>query len=218
MDHILEYEKLVCSIASKYRYYSDFEDLKQEGMKGLLKAVEKYVPNPNTKFSTYASFWIRGEILDFLGRDKNIKVSKEISALSKKVDVYSDILRQKLGREPSVSELSFFLEEDEDKVIEAIHSKDLVLSSDYEINQDEEGKNVSLYDTVPYYEMGYDEDILTLRSALEDLSEEERKIIELRYYQDMSQSEVSRELGTNQVNISRKESKILQKLRKDMVA
>lgn len=218
MDHILEYERLVCSIANRYRYYADFEDLKQEGMKGLLKAVEKYVPNPNTKFSTYASFWIRGEILDFLGKDKNIKISKEIMSLSRKIDTYSDILRQKLGRNPSTSELAFFMEEDEDKIVEAIQSRDIVLSSDYDINQDEEGKNVSLYDAVPYYESGYDEDILTLKCAIEGLPEMEQRIIQLRYFQDMSQAEVSRELGTNQVSISRQESKILQKLRQDMVA
>lgn len=218
MDHILEYERLVCSIANRYRYYADFEDLKQEGMKGLLKAVEKYVPNPNTKFSTYASFWIRGEILDFLGKDKNIKISKEIMSLSRKIDTYSDILRQKLGRNPSTSELAFFMEEDEDKIVEAIQSRDIVLSSDYDINQDEEGKNVSLYDAVPYYESGYNEDILTLKCAIEGLSEMEQRIIQLRYFQDMSQAEVSRELGTNQVSISRQESKILQKLRQDMVA
>lgn len=218
MEHILEYEKLVCSIANRYRYYADFEDLKQEGMKGLLKAVEKYQPNSNTKFSTYAVYWIRGEILDYLGRDKNIKVSKEIMSLSKKVDTYSDILRQKLGRDPSTSELAFFMEEEEDKIVEAIQSRDIVLSSDYDMNQDEEGKNVSLYDAVPYYESGYDEDILTLKCAIEGLPEMEQRIIQLRYFQDMSQAEVSRELGTNQVSISRQESKILQKLRQDMVA
>lgn len=220
MDHILEYEKLVSKIASKYSYYSNFEDLRQVGMIGLIKAVENYQPNnnPNTKFSTYAVFWIRGEILEYLRKDKNIKVSKEIIALSKEVDICSDMLRQKFGREPSISELALFLEKDEASIIDAINSKEFVLSSDYYMNQDEDGKNVNLYDTVPYYESGYDEDILTLRSAIEELSEQEQKIIQLRYYQDMSQSEVSRELGTNQVYISRQETKILQKLRKDMVA
>lgn len=218
MEHILEYEKLVCSIASKYRYYSDFEDLKQAGMIGLLKAVEKYVPNPKTKFSTYATFWIKGTILEYLNLDKNIKVSKEIVALSKKVDVYSDILRQKLGRDPNTSELAFFLEEDEDRIIEAIHSKDLVLSSDYVINQDDDGKDVSLYDTVPYYEMGYEAEYLDLHCALEQLPDDERQIIQLRYFEDMSQSEVSKKLGTNQVSISRHESKILQKLKKEIAA
>lgn len=218
MDHILQYEKLVSKIASKYSSYSSFEDLKQVGMIGLLKAVDKYKKDNNTKFSTYAFLWIRGEILEYLRNDKNIKVSKEMVSLSKEVDICSDMLRQKLGREPSISEIAFCLEKDEASIIDAITSREFVLSCDYSINEDDEGKNVSLYDSVPYYESGYDADYLDLHYALEQLPEEERRIIELRYFQDMTQSEVSKKLGTNQVSVSRCENKILQKLRQDMVA
>lgn len=218
MEFIMKYEKLVCKIASKYSCYSNFEDLKQVGMIGLLKAVDKYIPNPQTKFSTYATFWIRGEILEYLRNDKNIKPSKEILALSKKVEICRERLKDKFNREPSVSEIATILEEDEKNVLDAIYAKEFVLSTDYIINQDEEGKDTSLYDTIPYYEMGYDEDILALHFELYKLSEEEKKIIDLRYYQDMTQSEVSKVLGTNQVNVSRCESKILQKLKKEMAA
>lgn len=218
MEFIMKYEKLVCKIASKYSYYSNFEDLKQVGMIGLLKAVDKYIPNPQTKFSTYATFWIRGEILEYLRNDKNIKPSKEILALSKKVEICRERLKDKFNREPSVSEIATILEEDEKNVLDAIYAKEFVLSTDYITNQDEEGKDTSLYDTIPYYEMGYDEDILALHFELDKLSEEEKKIIDLRYYQDMTQSEVSKVLGTNQVNVSRCESKILQKLKKEMAA
>jgi RNA polymerase sigma factor, sigma-70 family len=218
MEFIMKYEKLVCKIASKYSCYSNFEDLKQVGMIGLLKAVDKYIPNHQTKFSTYATFWIRGEILEYLRNDKNIKPSKEIIALSKKVEICRERLKDKFNREPSVSEIATILEEDEKNVLDAIYAKEFVLSTDYIINQDEEGKDTSLYDTIPYYEMGYDEDILALHFELDKLSEEEKKIIDLRYYQDMTQSEVSKVLGTNQVNVSRCESKILQKLKKEMAA
>lgn len=218
MEFIMKYEKLVCKIASKYSCYSNFEDLKQVGMIGLLKTVDKYIPNPQTKFSTYATFWIRGEILEYLRNDKNIKPSKEILALSKKVEICRERLKDKFNREPSVSEIATILEEDEKNVLDAIYAKEFVLSTDYIINQDEEGKDTSLYDTIPYYEMGYDEDILALHFELDKLSEEEKKIIDLRYYQDMTQSEVSKVLGTNQVNVSRCESKILQKLKKEMAA
>ena len=218
MEFIMKYEKLVCKIASKYSCYSNFEDLKQVGMIGLLKAVDKYIPNPQTKFSTYATFWIRGEILEYLRNDKNIKPSKEILALSKKVEICRERLKDKFNREPSVSEIATILEEDEKNVLDAIYAKEFVLSTDYIISQDEEGKDTSLYDTIPYYEMGYDEDILALHFELDKLSEEEKKIIDLRYYQDMTQSEVSKVLGTNQVNVSRCESKILQKLKKEMAA
>ena len=218
MEHILKYEKLVSKIASKYSSYSSFEDLKQVGMVGLLKAVDNYKENNNTKFSTYAYMWIKGEILEYLRNDKNIKVSRELITLSREVDICTDMLRQKFNREPSISEIAFCLEKDEVIIVDAIVSREFVLSSDYAINDDEEGKNVNLYDTVPYYEMGYEVDILDLHFALEQLPEEERKIINLRYFEDKTQSEVSRELGTNQVNVSRSESKILQKLRENIAA
>lgn len=218
MDHILKYEKLVNKIASRYSSYSSFEDLKHVGMIGLLKAADKYKKDNNVKFSTYAFLWIRGEILEYLRNDKNIKVSKEMISLSKEIDICSDMLRQKLGREPSISEIAFCLGKDESIIVDAIYSKEFVLSSDYVINEDDEGKNVNLYDTVPYYENGYEADILDLHFALEQLPAEERKIIEMRYFKDMTQSEVSRELGTNQVNISRCENKILQKLRENIAA
>lgn len=218
MEHILKYEKLVSKIASNYSSYSSFEDLKQVGMIGLLKAVDNYKENNNTKFSTYAYMWIKGEILEYLRNDKNIKVSRELIALSREVDICTDMLRQKFNREPSISEIAFCLEKDEASIIDAITSREFVLSSDYAINKDEEGKNVNLYDTVPYYEMGYEADILDLHFALEQLPDEERKIINLRYFEDKTQSEVSKELGTNQVSVSRSESKILQKLRQNIAA
>lgn len=218
MEHILKYEKLVSKIASKYSSYSSFEDLKQVGMVGLLKAVDNYKENNNTKFSTYAYMWIKGEILEYLRNDKNIKVSRELITLSREVDICTDMLRQKFNREPSISEIAFCLEKDEAIIVDAIVSREFVLSSDYAINDDEEGKNVNLYDTVPYYEIGYEADILDLHFALDQLPEEERKIINLRYFEDKTQSEVSRELGTNQVNVSRSESKILQKLRENIAA
>lgn len=218
MEHILKYEKLVSKIASSYSNYSSFEDLKQVGMIGLLKAVDNYKKNNNTKFSTYAYMWIKGEILEYLRNDKNIKVSREIIALSREVDICTDMLRQKFNREPSISEIAFCLEKDEASIIDAITSREFVLSSDYAINEDEEGKNVNLYDTVPYYEMGYEADILDLHFALEQLPDEEKKIINLRYFEDKTQFEVSKELGTNQVNVSRSESKILQKLKQNITA
>lgn len=218
MDNILKYEKLVSKIASKYSGYSSFEDLRQVGMIGLLKAVDKYKQDSNTKFSTYAFMWIRGEILEYLRNDKNIKPSKEMIALSREIDICSDMLRQKLNREPSISEIAFCLEKDEASIVDAITAREFVLSSDYSINEDEEGKNVNLYDTVPYYETGYEAEILDLHFALEQLPEEERNIINMRYFEDMTQSEVSKKIGTNQVTVSRYETKILQKLRKNIAA
>ena len=113
MEKILEYEKLVNSVASKYSNFSNYEDLKQQGMIGLIKAVDNYKKDNNTKFSTYAYLWIKGEILEYLRCDKNIKISKELLSLSKEITICTEILRQKLNKEPSIKEIALYLEKDE---------------------------------------------------------------------------------------------------------
>ena len=218
MNNIMEYEKLVNKIASKYSNYSNYEDLRQVGMIGLLKAVEKYEVNANTKFSTYAYLWIKGEIIEYLRCDKNIKFSKETISLCKEITLTQEILRNRLNKEPTIKEIAFFLEKDEKEIEEALLSKELVLSFDYSINNNDDSKNVELYDCVPYYEKGFEADYLDLYNALDNLSPEEKEIINMRYFEDMTQNEVSKVLGTHQVNISRKEEKILSKLNKSLVA
>lgn len=211
MDNILKYENLVNKIAHKYSNFSNFEDLKQAGMIGLINAVNNYKEGEDTKFSTYAYLWIKGEILNFLRLDKGIKISKELLSLSKKITICQDLLRNKLNKEPTINEIALFLEEDEKNIEDALLSREIILSCDSKINNDE-GKDISLYDTVPYYEKKYEDSYLDLYNALEKLDDDEQKIINMRYFEDMTQKEVSNLLGTNQVNVSRKEAKILTKL------
>lgn len=218
MENILEYEKLVNKIAHKYSNFSNFEDLHQQGMIGLIKAVNNYKPNKDTKFSSYAYLWIKGEILEYLRCDKSIKISKEILSLNKEITIATEILRNKLNKEPSIKELAFFLEKEESDIEEALLSKEIVLSCDYNLNNEDENKNVNLYDTIPYYEKKYNPEYLDLYNELSKLPKEEQDIIKMHYFQDMTQSEISKKLGTNQVNISRKEEKILSKLNKSLVA
>ena len=81
-------------------------------MIGLVKALKNYKKNNTTKFSTYAYIWIKGEILEYIRCDRNIKISKELLSLSKEITIASEILRNKFNREPSISEIAFFLEKD----------------------------------------------------------------------------------------------------------
>ena len=216
MDNILKYENLVNKIAHKYSNYSNFEDLKQAGMLGLIMALDKYVVNSNTKFSTYAYLWIKGSILEYLNSDKGIKLSKDLIGLNKEITICQDILRNRLNKEPSIKEIAFYLEKDEKLIEDALISKEKILSFDTCLNNDDDNKDVCLYDSIPYYEKQYD--YIDLYSALDMLNDEERGIIEQRYFKDLTQTEVSKILGTNQVNISRKEEKILKKLSKKLVA
>ena len=213
MENVIKYQKLVTKIASKYSRYSDFEDLRQAGIVGLLNALDKYTPNPNTKFSTYAYFWIKGEILEEIRKNRNIKLSKEVINLNKEINTCIEILRNKFNKEPSIEEIAYFLEKDVKDIEDTIIANELILSCDYAISDEE----ANLYDCIPYNEKMYNPEILDLYDAIDKLSEDEQKIIRMRYFEDKTQSEVSKELGTNQVNISRKEEKILNKLNKSLV-
>ena len=218
MEKILEYEKLVNKLAYQYSSFSNFEDLKQQGMIGLLKALDNYKPSEKTKFSSYAYIWIKGEILEYLRCDKNIKLSKEVLSLSKEIAVTSEILRNRLNKEPTIKEIAFFLEKDEKEIEDALIAKEMVLSCDYNLNDEDENKNINLYDVTPYYEKKYEAEYLDLYNEIDKLSDDEKKIIKARYFDDMTQSELAKELGTNQVSVSRKEEKILTKLNKSLTA
>lgn len=215
MDNILKYENLVLSYASKFNKYYDIEDLKQVGMIGLINALKNYKEDNNTKFSTYAYLWIKGEILKYIRNDRNIRVSKEYITLNQKIDDVRCVLRQKLQREPSIDEISLFLEVDVSLIQDVIQSCEFVKSLDYVINEDENEN--SLYDTTVYEEKGYDSELLDLRCAISSLNDDEKKLIQYRYYDGMTQSETSEKLGVNQVKVSRDETKILKKLKTRLI-
>jgi len=217
-DNILKYENLVLSYANKFRYHYDIEDLKQVGMIGLMKALDNYKPDSKTKFTSYAYLWIKGEILKYIREDKNVKVNREMVKLAKAIDDVKNTLRHKLLREPTLEEISLFLEIDISLIQEAEISKEFVLSLDYAVNSDDEGKELNLYDTISYYEQGYNSEIIDLKNALGLLEPEEQELIKYRYFDDMTQSETSKILGVNQVKVSRDEAKILKKLKNELVA
>ena len=208
-----EYEGRIVAYANKFRYYYDMDDLIQVGRIGLLNALDHYDPSQNTKFSSYAFLYIKGEILKYVRENKNIKISKELSSLVKPIERTREILRQRLQKEPTIDEVSHFLEIDRSVIEEVMLSQEFVRSLDYALNEDDEGKEMNLYHTLAYEEVGYDADVLDLKQAVEDLDEEERKLISCRYFEDMTQSETSKVLGVNQVKVSREETKILKKLR-----
>ena len=208
-----EYEGRILAYASKFRYYYDMDDLIQVGRIGLLNALDHYDPSQNTKFSSYAFLYIKGEILKYVRENKNIKISKELSSLVKPIERAKEVLRQRLQKEPTIEEVSHFLEIDRSVIEEVIMSQEFVRSLDYVLNEDDEGKEMNLYHTLAYEEAGYVANVLDLKQAVADLEEEEKKLITCRYFEDMTQSETSKILGVNQVKVSREETKILKKLR-----
>ncbi len=217
MNNILEYEKLVYSIIRKYSYNNnDIEDLYQVGMMALDKASKNYNLDSNCEFSTYAYLYIKGEVLKYIRENKVIKVGKDSMKLNSLINKTRDILEQKYSRSVSLEEIAEFLEIPVQKVNDAIMSNEYVKSLEYTLN--EEGRELNLYDTYGYEEKEYNEDIMDLRNEINKLDEFDRKIIDLRYYQDKTQQETSKYLGMSQVQVSRKENKILIKLRDKLAA
>ena len=205
---IIENENLIYSIINKYSNYYDIEDLYQVGVMGMIKAYKNYNSEYNTKFTSYAYTYIFGEIVKYINDNKSFKVSKENRYLYKKINEAKTILTQKLMKEPSNYELSLFLEIDEKLIEEVINVNQTIDSLDREITED--GKKVFLYDVVG--DANDNIDNIFLYEQLDKLSKDELILLKKRYFLDKTQSEVAKEMGINQVKVSRTEQKILKKL------
>ncbi len=209
MDDLLEYEGLVYGIINRYTSYFDRDDLYQVGMLGLIDAYKHYDSSQNTKFSTYAYYYVLGEVKKYVRESNLVKVSSELVKVNQAVERAKDVMSQSLGREPTTTELSLFLEIDEEKIQEARMAALDIRSLDY--TSDEESSD--FYNSIMTTDNGMNLEILDLKVALDGLSPEEKNLIVSRYFEDLTQSETSRELGMSQVQVSRKEGKILEKLK-----
>lgn len=213
-DLILENEGLIYKIINKYKNYFELEDLYQVAVIGIIKAYKNYKESYNTKFTSYAYPYILGEVIKYINEFRSIKVNKNTKLLYSQILKAREVLSQKLMKIPTTYELSLFLELEESVIEEVILANTAVDSLDKIISEDD--KNLELYDKFGYCDSSIENYPLT--SELEKLPQEERKIIEARYYEDMSQKEVGDTLGMYQVEVSRKEKRILQKLRDNIAA
>ena len=209
MDNLLEYEKLVYSIINKYGKYADRDDLYQVGMLGLIQASKNYDEKFNIKFSSYAYYYVLGEVTKYIRENRNVKVSKDLVKLHSSIEKARCVMEQRLGREPTITEISLFLEIDEDKISEVMEAMSEVKSLDFVYDED----GCELYSTIGIVDVSTSPEILDLKDQIMKLPSEERNLILARYYEEMTQSEASLELGISQVQVSRKEGKILEKLR-----
>lgn len=206
---IIDNQNLIYSIINTYfSTYSNKNDLFQAGCIGLLKAAKNYDESYNTKFSTYAYTFIFGEISASIREDKGIKVSTGMQKLAYKVEKVRLLLYQKLMREPSISELSNYLELPIEKVTEILNIPNNIQSLDEPVND-----GLSLYECVSDSNKLNIDDLIALKNELEKLSPVEKKLISARYEYDMTQSEVAKILGMSQVQISRNEKKVLVRLK-----
>lgn len=202
---------MIYMIINKYFKGYDKEDLYQVGVIGVIKAYNNYKKDHNTKFSTYAYTYIYGELYTYINNLKGLKVARENYSLYRKINDARNILSQKLMKEPSIYELSSFLELDYKLIENIISSMQSVDSLERTIISDD--KDLSLLDIVGDNKDYYNIDYLMLNDEVNNLPEPWKEVIRLRYFEDKTQSEVAKMLGMNQVEISRGETKILKKIK-----
>ncbi len=206
---------LIKSIVRRYRNKQvEYDDLMQLGLMGLVKAINNFDKSYNVRFSTYAVPMIAGEIKRFIRDDGTIKVSRAMKALSSKISKFIETYRQEHNGDPHIDEIAKEFEITPHEVNTVLDSAKYPLSL-YEKYDDEKGRN--LIDKIPSNETQDDMlDRIIIKDAVRALPERERMVIVLRYYRDKTQSEIASLMGVSQVQISRIESKIIDKLKKSL--
>ena len=192
----------------------EVDDLFQIGSIGLLKAIDKFDTSFNVKFSTYAVPMIMGEIKRFLRDDGLIKVSRSLKQIAGQAKKAEEILSKRLGREPTIQEISEEIDVEREEVIMALESS-YQPEYLYNVIHQDDGAPLYLIDKISL-DTDEQEDILDnifLKDILSRLQPRDRQVIFLRYYKDRTQTEVAEELGISQVQVSRIEKRIIEDMR-----
>ncbi|MCL2057177.1 MAG: sigma-70 family RNA polymerase sigma factor [Oscillospiraceae bacterium] len=200
---------LVHSCAGKLKGRGiEYDDLFQAGCVGLVKAAKAFDHDRGVRFSTYAVPVILGEMRRLFRDGGTVKVSRTLKELSLKINRARERFSLDHGREPLVSEISEILGADQELVIEAIAAAAPPLSL---TGSDEEGgAQIDLPVDSPEDMLS---NLISLRQVLGQLEDKDRKLVYLRYFSGMTQVQAAAQLGMTQVQVSRREKKILQNLR-----
>lgn len=206
---------LIKSIIKPYKNKGvEYDDLYQLGCLGFLKAIEHYDKSFNTKFSTYAVPMIVGEVKRFLRDDGSIKVSRALKSLNIQINRYVMQFKAKNHDEvPSIEQIAKHFNMEQTEIVFAMDSRKALLSLDEK--QDESNpRSRSIMEAVeePNAVENMLDDIM-LKEIISSLSPRDKQIIALRYFQDKTQSEIATRLGVSQVQVSRLECKIIEKLK-----
>ncbi len=191
---------------------AETEDLIQIGAIGMIKAARSFDFSYNTEFSTYAVPLIIGEIRRFLRDDGQIKVSRSIKRSGIAVMRKMEELTKKLGREPTVGELSKVCEMSPEEITYVLEAVSPVHSLSESVGGD---NSLTLETMISDKDNAIDKltDRIALNEAIGTLDDISKKILHLRYIKELSQQQTGDILGLSQVKVSREEKKIMQKLR-----
>ena len=208
--------RLVLSVLQRFHHRTEnVDDLFQVGCIGLIKALDNFDVSQNVRFSTYAVPMIIGEIRRYLRDNNAIRVSRSLRDIAYKALAVRDRLQSQLGRDVSAAEIAKELEVDAEDVTLALEAIQDPVSLCEPIGGDGA-------DALTIGDQVRDESItqegwlqnIAIREALRRLSERERRIISLRFFQGRTQMEVASEIGISQAQVSRLEKAALSHMRK----
>jgi RNA polymerase sigma-B factor len=203
---LVELMPLVRALAARYAGRGEpLEDLVQVGSVGLIKAVDRFDVDRGVEFSSYAVPTIVGEIRRHF-RDKAwaMHVPRRLKELSVRLSRILDELTAELGRSPTIAELAESAGVEEEEVIDALDSSNAYSTRSLHAPFDDDGDE-SLADRLGVEERGYDdvEDGALVEAGLDELDDRERRIVELRFFHELTQSQIAAELGISQMHVSR---------------
>lgn len=199
---------LVHSCAKRFKYRNlDYDDIFQSGCIGLVKAVRSFDKNRGLQFSTYAVPVILGEIKQLFRNNSSIKVGRKLKDLSIKVKKECEDFLLKHERQPTISELCKKFEVESEKILEALEVSKVPMSLTSH-NEDCEDSNNQIDIPIEFDEDKISENIL-LSEAFESLCDQDKTLIRLRYFKGLTQSKTAKVLNLTQVQVSRKEKRII---------
>jgi RNA polymerase sigma-B factor len=219
-DHlVLMHQNLVRFLAGKFANRGEaLEDLVQVGVIGLINAIDRFDPERGTKFSTYATPTIVGEIRRHF-RDKawSLKVPRRLQELNLAANKAAERLGQRLGRPPTIQDIANEVGASEEETLEAIELGNAydTVSLDSKLAHEGESAPLTLAEFIGDLD-GSLQNIETygdLKQAMECLEPREKAIIYYRFFKDMSQTEVAKRLNISQMHVSRLQQKALKRLK-----
>ena len=188
----------------------EYEDLFQYGCMGLMKAIDRFDASFGVRFSTYAVPVILGEVRRYLRDNGAVHVSRTIHDNAVRIERFREQYRNENDGEPTLAEISAGTGLDAENVLLAVNACARVRSLSEPV--DGEG-SLRLMDTIGTDSMAEVDSRLMLKALLEELAPEERAIIIRRYFRRHTQTQIAKDMGISQVQVSRLEGKILKRMR-----
>lgn len=207
--------RLVLSIIQRFSSSGEnIDDLFQIGCIGLMKAIDHFDVTLNVKFSTYAVPMIIGEIRRYLRDNNSIRVSRSIRDTAYKAIYTKELMMKKSDKEPTVEEIAKKLDVAPEDVVFALDAIQSPVSL-YEPVYAESGDTLYIMDQISDKKNKEDNWIeeISLKAAIDRLSDREHRIIKMRYFEGKTQMEVAEEISISQAQVSRLEKKALRSMK-----